>query len=270
MYQLQNIVNRLVSRIKKRHFVLGLENVELENVYAFMLKTVLHAAGQACFSEVESNPLLTTLADEVRTLLTSINSIIKRRVTESSVYLESIIDVLERIRNSRESLYIILCEALSLPEYMFLLYTFHEFVDVDKAFCAVNPSGKTATFKYLAKEYLGIKTPSPMEEVTMKNVGEGLRQKLGASGTSIFRDIDMLIHYGGGYEDVDDMIESLFKITNKLRIEVENWLNNKYKVLILADHGYDVLRNVNVWTLTHSWEKEKLCVSPFVPVLIMG
>jgi hypothetical protein len=66
------------------------------------------------------------------------------------------------------------------------------------------------------------------------------------------------------------MINSLFKIANKLHNEVENWLNNKYKVLILADHGYDILRNENVWTLTHTWEKEKLCVSPFVPILIIG
>ncbi len=267
MYQLQNTINMLVSDVKERHFMLGKEH---EKVYALMLKTVLHAVGQARFSEVESNPLLTALTDDVRTLITSINSLLRRRVAESSVYLKTAIEVLERMRNSREPLYIILCDALSLPEYMFLLYTFHESVSVDKALCAVNPSGKTRTFEYLAKEYLGIKTLQPLEEVTMRNVGEVLREKLGASGFSIFRDIDMLIHHGGEYRNVDEMIESLFKIANKLQKEVENWLNNKYTVLILADHGYDILRNDKVWMLTHTWEKEKLCISPFVPILIIG
>jgi len=267
MYQLQNMVNALVSGIKERHSMLGKEP---KQVYALMVKVVLHAADQAYFSEVESNPLLTTLTNDVRMLVGNINLLLQKRLAESSVYLKGAIDILERIRNVREPLYIILCDSLSLPEYMFLLYTFHDFVSVDKALCAVNPSGKTATFKYLAKEYLGIETLPSLEEVTMRNVSEGLREKLGASGSSIFRDIDMLIHYGGEYKDVDEMINSLFKIANKLHKEVKNWLNNKYKVLILADHGYDVLRNENIWTLTHRWEREKLCVSPFVPILTIG
>ena len=267
MYQLQNTINVLVREIKERHFMLGREP---ERVYALMLKTVLHAVNQARFQEVESNPLLTSLIANVRTLIVSINSLLWKRVTETSIYLKSTIDVLEHMRNSREPLYIILCDSLSLPEYMFLLYTFDEFVGIDKALCAVNPSGKTATFKYLAKEYLGIKTLPSLEEITMRNVAEGLREKLGASGASIFRDIDMLIHYGGEYMSTDDLINSLFKIVNKLHIEVKNWLDNKYKILILADHGYDVLRRNNVWVLTHKWEKGKLCISPFVPMLLMG
>lgn len=267
MYQLQNVLNALVSGIRERHFMLGREP---KKVYGLMLKTVLHAVNQARFSEVETNFLLTTLANDVRTLVAFINRLLQKRVAESSIYLKNAIDALERMRNSRKPFYIILCDALSLPEYMFLLYTFHEFVSADKTFCAVNPGGKTATFKYLAKEYLSIKTLPSLEEVTMRNVGESLREKLGASGSFIFRDIDMLIHYGGEYGDVDSMINSLFKIVNRLQNEVENWLNNKYKVLILADHGYDVLRNDNIWTLNHRWEKEKLCVSPFVPILIMG
>ena len=138
-----------------------------------MLKTVLHAVNQACFSEVESNLILATPTDNIKTLVTSIISLLRKRAAETSVYLKSAIDVLERLRNSREPLYIILCDALSLPEYMFLLYTFHEFVSVDKALCAVNPSGKTATFKYLAKEYLSIKKFSSFEEITMRNIGGG-------------------------------------------------------------------------------------------------
>lgn len=267
MYQLQNMLNVLVSGIRERHFMLGREP---KKVYGLMLKTVLHAVNQARFSEVESNPLLTTITNDVRTLVAFINTLIQRRVAESSIYLKNAIDALECMRNSRKPFHIILCDALSLPEYMFLLYTFHEFVSADKAFCAVNPGGKTATFKYLAKEYLGIKKLPSLEEVTMRKVGEGLREKLGASGSSVFRDIDMFIHYGGEYEDVGNLINNLFKIINKLHSEVENWLNNKYKVLILADHGYDILRNDNIWTLTHRWEKDKLCVSPFVPILIMG
>jgi hypothetical protein len=266
MYQLQNTINTLADRIREIYTMLG---SDLEKVYTCMLKTVMHAVDQSCFPEVESNPILATMAGNVRPLIISINLLLRKRVVESSLYLKNAIDILKHTRNSREPLYIMLCDALSLPEYMFLVYTFGKSSGVDKALCAVNPSGKTATFKYLAKEYLGIKTLPPTEEIVMKNVCEGLREKLRASGASIFRDIDMLIHYGEEYRNVDEMINSLFKIANKLHNEVENWLNNNYKVLITADHGYDVLRNGNVWTLTHRWEREKLCVSPFVPILIM-
>jgi len=257
----------LVDEIKERRYILG---IKPERVYGLMFKTVLHALSQAYFPEVESNFLLVALADHIKTLISSMNLLIRRKVAKLSVYLKSVMDFMERTRDLREPLYIILCDSLSLPEYMFLLYAFHRFVSAEKAFCAVNPSGKTATFKYLAKEYLGIEMLPSSTEVTMRNISEGLRKKLGASGASIFRDIDMLIHYGGEYKEIDDMISILFKITNKLCIEVKNWLNNKYKVLILADHGYDVLRNKNVWTLTHKWEKEKLCISPFIPILMMG
>jgi hypothetical protein len=256
----------LVSGIRERHFMLGKEP---EKIYALMLKTVLHAIDQTHFSDVETNPVLTALTGDVRTLIISINSILRRRVAETSLYLKTAIDILEDMKNSEEPLYIILCDALSLPEYMFLLYVFHESVAIDKALCAVNPSGKTATFKYLAKEYLGLKRLPPLEEATMKNISESLRRKLGASGATLFQDFDMLIHYRGEYRNADEMIMSLFKTMNKLQKEVEKHLNNEYTVLLLADHGYDVRKRGNLWTLTHQWDKEKLCVSPFVPILIM-
>jgi len=266
MHRLQNTLDMLVSEIKERHSMLGKEP---KQVYASSLKVVLHVTEQTRFPEVESNLLLAKLTERVKALITSVNSLLRQRIGESSVYLKTAIDALECMRSSSEPLYIMLCDALSLPEYMFLLYSFHRFVSINDALCAINPSGKTATFKYLAKSYLGIETHTLPEEITMSNVCEGLREKLGASGCSIFRDIDMLVHHGE-FRETDEMINSLFKIANKLRKEVENWLNNKYKILLLADHGYDALKSENVWILTHRWEKEKLCVSPFVSILIIG
>jgi hypothetical protein len=257
----------LVSGIKERDFMLGKEP---KKVYGLMLKMTLHAIKQADLSEVEGNPLLTALTDNVRILVIGINSLLRRRVAESSIYLKNAVDFLENLKNSREPLYIILCDALSIPEYLFLLYIFQEFVNVGDALCAVNPSGKTMTFKYLAKEYLDITVPASLEETTLKSIGEGLRKKLGASGFSILRDIDMLIHYSGEYSHVDDMINSLSKIAEKIRREVQERFDNGYEVLLLADHGYDVLKRENMWTLTHRWDVEKPCMSPFVPILIMG
>jgi len=266
MYQLQNIVNKLIIDIKRRYFLLGRES---QKVYSLMLKTVLQAVDQARFTEVESNLLLRDLINDVRLLVIEINSILRERIAESSLYLKTAINILDRMKGSMEPLHILLCDSLSISECMFLSYIFPRFIDIDKMFFAINPSGKTATFKYLAKEYLGIETEF-LEEVTLRNICEALREKLGAFGCSLFRDIDMLIHHGGNYGNINQMTNSLFRVVSKLCGEIEKLMNNKYKVLIMADHGYDILKRDSLWALTHGWEREKLCLSPFVPIIILG
>jgi hypothetical protein len=267
MYHLQNIVNDIVTEIKDRHTLLGTDQAR---IYATMLKIMLQATRQERFPEVESNPLLQTLTQDVSALISHINLSLHSKVAESSLYLENAFGFLEKVKSSSKYLYIVLCDALSLAEFMFITSTFSDLIKVNNALCAVNPSGKTATFKYLAQEYLGMKIHDPLEEVTLRNVAENLRVKLGASGCQLFRNIDVFIHFGREIQSFEDMSGELFKIVNKLCDKITNWRDNDYNVLVLADHGYDVLKSINLWTLTHSWDKDRLCASPIVPVLLVG
>ncbi|MEM2126617.1 MAG: hypothetical protein QXH67_00130 [Candidatus Bathyarchaeia archaeon] len=239
-------------------------------VYSTLLKTVLHTVGEERFPEILSNPLLTSIIEDVASIIATINSLVRRRTSESIIPLRNALGFLELSRDLIQPLYIILCDALSLPEYMLFLYTLRGLIAPGRALLAINPSGKTATFKYLASEYLGVKEPLTQEDVTMRVLGELLKKRLRASGATVFREIDMLIHGGGEYRDFDMAAESLYKALSRLEGEVERLVDDGYKVLILADHGYDIIKEGASWKLTHRWEKEKMCVSPFVPILIIG
>jgi hypothetical protein len=242
---------------------------EPAETYELMFKTVLHSIGQIYFPEIDRHPLLSTLTQDIETLVININSLLRGRLAESSAHLKETIEFLEYARTSKKRIYLILCDALSLPEYLYTIYEFAELTGVDNALCSINPSGKTATFKYLAQEYLKIKV-SPSREIIMKDVDNALRQKVGASSRRRpFRDIDNLIHYHE-FKTLEELITALFKIISKLHGEIRNSLNQGYNVLIIADHGYDLVKNTNTWKLTHRWDKDKICISPFVPLLLIG
>ena len=266
MYHLQNITNTIASTIKGIYPLLGKETAK---VYETMFKVVPHSIGQIYFPEIDNNPLLTPLIPDIETLLLNINSLLRERLAESNAHLKATIGFMESAKSMKKPLYLILCDCFSLPEYLFTLYEFSEHVSIQNALCSINPSGKTATFKYLAKKYLHIKLPSK-KEIIMRDVDNALRKKLGASSRHrIFRDIDNFVHYRK-FENVDKLIFGLFEIINRLNTEIRNRLDMGYRVLLVADHGYDIVKNTNTWKLTHRWDKEKICVSPFVPLLLIG
>jgi hypothetical protein len=266
MYHLQNITQALATKIKEMKPMLNLEPC---SVYELLFKTVAHSVKPELFPEVERHPLACTLTKDVENLVFNIDSLLRSRLGESSAHLKKTIEFIESARTSRRRLHIILCDAFSLPEYLFTIYEFAELTDASNALCSMNPSGKTATFKYLAKEYLGI-TPLGSREIVMRDVDEALRRKLGASSRNRpFRDIDNLIHYHK-FETEGELIAALFKITSKLHKEIRSATNQRHDVLLIADHGYDFVRGINSWKLMHKWDKDQTCISPFVPLLLIG
>jgi len=267
MYKLQNTVSLMIEEIKRRDKMLGSEP---KRSYSLLLKVLLHALGVDHFPEIENNILFSGLVNTVHRLVADINSVIQHRFAEASLYIKDSIMTLEQRKHSARPLYLILCDAFSITEYMFMIHMFRGLVQAEETFCAVNPSGKTKTFEHLANEYLNIETAPFSEELTMKKVGDGLRLKLGAYGYAVFRDFDRLIHWGGEYQNLDEMINNLFKVSMKLCRISQKWLTNKYDVLIMADHGYDVIKKNDLWKLTHRWIKGELCVSPFVPFLSLA
>jgi len=267
MYRLQNTVSLIIEEIKRRDKMLGSEP---KKSYSLLLKVLLHALGTAHFPEIENNVLFSSLTNAVYKLVSDINFVIQHKFAEASLYIKDSMMMLERRKNFERPLYVILCDALSITEYMFMIHMFRRLVQVEETFCAINPSGKTKTFEYLANEYLNIEPVPCSEELTMRKIGDGLRLKLGAYGYTIFRDFDRLVHWGGEYRDLDEMINSLFKVSMNLCRITEKWLANRYDVLVMADHGYDIIKEGDSWKLVHRWVKGELCVSPFVPLLVLA
>ena len=256
----------LVENIRKRHSMLGEHPKE---VYALLQKIIMHEAERSHFIEVESNPILWDLSFSVNRLIKSIDRVVKNRLTESSFYLREAIDFIEHLKKTDKPMHILLCDALSLSEHMFLIYFFHNLVDSKNTLCAINPSGKTSTFKYLAEEYFKLGVVSPSEETTMNTVAENLRRRLSAAGYSIFREFDRLIHRDTLYSDFNALLDALFNAVSNLQKRIESLANENYRVLVLADHGYDIIFEEKGWTLAHEW-REGVCLSTLIPILTIG
>lgn len=266
MYHLQNICCAITEKTKEIGPLLGKSPYE---TYRLMFKTVLHSAGYIHSMEVEGNPFLSLLIPDVKKLISEINLTIRKGLVESSLHLREAIEFIEKARCTQRRKYIILCDAFSLPEYLFTIYVFAKSISVNNALCSINPSGKTATFKYLAREYLRIKVASS-EEIVMRDVDNALQHRLSAASRNrVFRDIDNLIHYRK-FDTLDEVTEAIFKILVKLHREITIALNQGYTVLLIADHGYDILESANRVRLTHRQDKDKICLSPFVPLLLIG
>jgi hypothetical protein len=164
--------------------------------------------------------------------------------------------------------YVVLCDCLSLTEFLYLIYVFREDVRPDEVLCAVNPSGKTGTFKYLARYYLGAeKVP---DFLVMSAVAEGIKKRFDCSGYYLFPEIDHFVHktWDSGFETFDDLSDSLFSLVDKLAVKIRDLL--PASILILADHGYDTANEGGKWSLTHRWDARFLLLSPLVPILLVG
>jgi len=73
----------LITKIKEGRFVF---TGEPKNVYALMQKIVLNALNLMRFKEVESNPLLTTIVEDVKRLIVNLNTLLHKRVVEANLY----------------------------------------------------------------------------------------------------------------------------------------------------------------------------------------
>ncbi|MEM3693682.1 MAG: hypothetical protein QXI39_06655 [Candidatus Bathyarchaeia archaeon] len=220
-------------------------------------------------TEVSQNIVLRNLTDLLSGLLLDLRRQVESKATESGPALIEAVRQAERVaKASKRGTHVLLCDALSIPEYLFLFHSFC--IDRQNAFFAVNPSGKTATFKYLAQNYLKVPVPEG-EELIMRTVAEGLAKKLGASCHRPFRGLDDLIHSTAeeGFETLEGMIDALFEAVEKLRRDILKLCGGRSSVLVLADHGYDVIPKGGKFFLTHGWLIGRECASPFVPILVI-
>jgi len=260
MYRLQNLCGGLAQGIRRAHFLLGNES---KQAYILISKIVLQGLNIATFPEIQRNPLLAQIGTEIQMLIKETDKLLDAHLTESTALLYTSMRAIEQAKPS----YIILCDCLSLSEFLFLIHMFRESVRNDRVLCAANPSGMTSTFKYLARDYLNI--PVPPEDIIMRTVGTELRRRLAAHNCTLFRDFDNLVHHGKSSPDIETLLIDLSEISHRLYSKTYSLVKTERRVLLLADHGYDFILDNGEWKLYHGWSIDKLCMSPFVPILIL-
>jgi hypothetical protein len=172
-----------------------------------------------------------------------------------------------KMRNKSAS-YVVLCDCLSLTEFLYLIYVFRENVEPDQALCAVNPSGKTSTFKYLARYYLGIEEAP--DSLAMSKIAEGIKKKFNCSGCYLFHEIDDFVHktWDNKFRTFDELSDCMFHLADKLAVKIQDL--QPASILILSDHGYDTVNEGGKWFLTHKWDARFSLLSPLAPILLVG
>ena len=156
-----------------------------------------------------------------------------------------------RIEGSRS--FLILCDALGLPEFLSLAYHFERGLHSVAPGGAVNPGGKTGTFKLLV--YKIFSKPFTLEEATLEGAGSLLRGRVGFSDFLVFRGIDEAVHSSSfmGFSDPDRLEEHLYAPLDDLISLADDLLKKCPTLVILGDHGYDVEVKGGVWAACHRW-----------------
>ncbi len=220
---------------------------------------------QASFLEVESNFWLREMVADIKKLVNEVNDLAQLGPSAGELLSKAMDSI--SLKMNKGASYVVLCDCLSLTEFLYLIYVFREDVRPDEALCAVNPSGKTGTFKYLARYYLGAeKVP---DFLVMSTVAEGIKEKFGCSGHYFFPEIDDFVHKTlNGFQTFDELSNGLFYLADKLAVKIRDL--QPASILILADHGYDAVNEGGKWFLTHKWDARFRLLSPLVPILLVG
>jgi len=225
MYQLQNLCSGLAESIRRANFLFG---DEPERAYTVMSKIVLQGLNIATFQDMQTNALLAQIGMEVQTLIKEIDRLLDAHITESTALLSNAMHVVEQTKPD----YIVLCDCLSISEFLFLIHMLRNSLRNDRILCAANPSGMTSTFKYLARNYLNI--PVLPDDVIMRTVGAELRKRLSAYNYILFREVDTFVHHSEGFQELETLIARLSKISQKLYSKTQSLVKTEHKVLLMA------------------------------------
>jgi len=253
---------------------LSLKNEALKETwirrYSHILFSCLCAAygSNSLCAVVSSNPLLHRPIRFGRRFIEAMNRLSERAVAISGASILYAIEKAGGLLKARgKKPFIILCDCLSLPEYVYLYDRFTDRVQPGALLYAINPGGKTKTFEHLAKAYLNIAS----EEVTMKDIAKGLQGRMEAAGWLLYRDLDDLVHRHGkeGFTSLLDLAVSLFRVVEELALKIDR-LSEQYCLLVMSDHGYDVATRDGQWCLAHRFKYGELNLSLFSTTILIG
>ncbi|MEM0048904.1 MAG: hypothetical protein QW253_02325 [Metallosphaera sp.] len=223
---------------------------------------------EGAYRKVLSNPLLEGAINACGRFIGAANRLSS---TAQSMSGQTILYSIKRIENftkiSKKKTFLILCDCLSLPEYTLIFTEFADKVSFRDMFFMINPGGKTKTFEFLAENYLNV---DYSKEPSLEDIANGLARKLNCSEQMLFRDMDRLIHKFEkvGFTSIRSMVETFYESISRLVARIKA-LSTSYTVLLLTDHGYDVmLKNGRIYPY-HKWSREP-SLSIIAPALILG
>jgi len=263
-----SLLRDYVSKLSKS-VGLSLKGGLLER-YVHILFTCLCAAyGRPEFCELVShNPLLEEPVKIGKAFIESMNRLSKEGLIVSGgsiLYATEKVEVALKTREKKP--YVVLCDCLSLPEYVYIYDRFSKSIRLDGLLYSINPGGVTRTYEYLTSTIL----KSQEEEMTMPTLGEALKIRFKATGYTVVRGIDELVHKTQyeKFPSTSDMAVSLYRAIEDIAFKI-SILSEDYTVLVLSDHGYDVSLEPDGYSLFHMFTGEGACLSLFSAILVVG
>lgn len=220
------------------------------------------------FKELQQNQLLSVLEEKTNAVLNTA-FILSQNPVKARKSIEIVLEDLQNKIERSSDVALVLCDALGLLEFLTLFIIYRKEIKKGYLALAVNPSGKTSTFKFMVKRWLG--NYGFPEEFDMREIAYDLGRKIGFSEIRLFRGFDKLIHNveKEGVLESKNLIELLWKIFGDFNDVLGTLLKGHKGVIILSDHGYDILRKEGRWSLGHIWRGDKPYASCLVPLILI-
>ncbi len=244
-------------------------SLEPLEVYEQSALTCFYSAyKEEAYRKVLSNPLLEEAIDSCCRFIGAANRLSR---TIQSMSGQTILYSIRRMEDSTKisgrKPFLILCDCLALPEYAFILTEFAHKLSSSDILFMINPGGKTKTFEFLAGNYLNV---DYSRELSLEDIASGLARKLNCSGYTLFREMDMLIHKFEriGFTSIRSMVEAFHGGISSLIASIKALLTS-HTVLLLTDHGYDVMTKDGRIYPYHKWTGES-SLSIIAPALVLG
>ncbi|MEM2322825.1 MAG: hypothetical protein QXV23_02715 [Candidatus Bathyarchaeia archaeon] len=244
-------------------------SLEPLEVYEQSALTCFYSAyKEEAYRKVLSNPLLEGAIDACDRFIGAANRLSS---TAQSMSGQTILYSIRRMENftriSGRKPFLILCDCLSLPEYALIFTEFAHKVSSSDMLFMINPGGKTKTFEFLAENYLNV---GYSKEPSLEDIANGLARKLNCSGYTLFREMDRLIHKFEkvGFTSIRSMVETFHESISSLTASIKA-LSTSHTVLLLTDHGYDVMSKDGRIYPYHRWSGEP-SLSIIAPALVLG
>jgi hypothetical protein len=252
----------------RRAFTLSNYETPFERYRTIFLICLCAAYKEEEYCKVKSNPILQEPLGIAERLLTGLDQLVSSGIAISG---EATVEAMKKAealsRRSTKPKFIYFFDAFSLPEYLFFASELKDAVSLEGLLYSVNPGGMTRTFEHISRGYVR----DFSSNLTLDDVANSLKQKMSAAGTRVFRNIDHAIHDSGGngFLQLEDLIEALFQILEVPFGEIRQLLDD-YRVVLVADHGYDVYFRDDRWRLLHGIGDNRGKISAFIPVMVFG
>jgi len=168
--------------------------------------------------------------------------------------------VLYLLRHPKRFKHVVFCDGMSMVEALYIAYKLRAgFINV-----VINPGGVTETYKFLlgAEEYMA-------KQLNLEEVVNAIAKRAGALYT-IFREYDETIHRIEDSEGLEpsSIVEEMYIISSRLEAMIDRLKKEKTTIVLLSDHGYDVVPAVpGKFKTQHRWSPRSLSI--IAPITII-